>query len=545
MDNSIKSLTTLFFISIGIVTIILTGIYIFIEISSCTIEGDQTSILTFLYTKPDNCMDKDKWQGLIIKIEGFALAILLGIYTAIRMDRTEKERKQEEVRRKEDNEKQERLRREDSQKQERLRKEDNEKQERLRREDKLIELYAEALRNLYTTEKEELQLLGIRELYNTYQELNQKVSPEFEGQLQRKILDSIFEYLREIGVREVGDDKQSKDKAANKIFHLFLMANLSFPGDYRVNLSFPEDYLIHLESAKLQNADLQGAHLEDANLYNAYLQGANLIGANLQGTYLRSAKLQNADLRCAKLRRAHLKFAELQNADLRNANLRDANLELAKLHQARLEDAELEGAIIYKIYCAVDIDSHIDEKNKRVFKKYGWRVKKQIIENDPINFINYVLTRIDRLQNTDLRGAHLEGIHLRSAKLQNAELQGAHLQRAYLRYAELQGAHLEDADLQNTDLQGAHLEDTELQNADLRGAHLQGANLEDADLQGANLEGAIICEDNSSMDIDLLIDEIIKRVSEYGWKVKMQVKEKVIDDDSVEVKQYVLTRMDR
>ena len=32
---------------------------------------------------------------------------------------------------------------------------------------------------------------------------------------------------------------------------------------------------------------------------------------------------------------------------------------------------------------------------------------------------------------------------------------------------------------------------------------------------------------------------------EYDWKVEMQVKEKIIDDDSVEVKQYVLTRMDR
>ena len=113
-------------------------------------------------------MNKDKWQGLIINIEGFFVAILLGFYTVIRMDRAE------------------RWRREDNEKQERLRRKDSQEQEKIRREDKLTELYAEALRNLYTTEKEELQLLGIRELNNTYLELNQKISPEFDGQLQRK-----------------------------------------------------------------------------------------------------------------------------------------------------------------------------------------------------------------------------------------------------------------------------------------------------------------------------------------------------------------------
>ena len=370
MDNSIKSLKIRFIIAIGIVTIILTSIYILIEIS--------------------NFIHKDKWQSLIINIEGFALAILLGFYTVIRMDRTE----------------------------------------RWRKEDKLTELYAEALRNLYTTEKEELQLLGIRELYNTYQEFNQKVSPKFEGQLQRKILDSIFEYLHEIGVREVDDDKQSKDKAANKIFDLFL----------RGDLSFPKGYLIHLEDADLQNADLQGANLQRANLQRA----------NLKHAYL-----QNADLRVADLQGAGLGFAKLQGADLEDAKLQKANLLIADL------------------------------------------------------------------QGANLLRANLQGANLHSANLQNADLQGASLG-----FAKLQGAKLQGANLQSADLQGADL-----------GYYLY--------LQGANLQGAVIYEDNSSIDIDLLIDKKNKRVfKEYGWKVEMQVKKEIVGDKLVEVKQYVLTVMD-
>ena len=462
MDNSIKSLKIGFIIAIGIVTVALTWAYIDIENSNKCLNEYQgkNSFFTCLYTKPGNCMDKDKWQGLIINIEGFFVAILLGFYTVIRMDRTE----------------------------------------RWRKEDKLTELYAEALRNLYTTEKEELQLLGIRELYNTYQELNQKVSPEFEGQLQRKILDSIFEYLREIGVREVGDDKQSKDKAANKIFDLFLKGNLSFPKGYLIHLEDAD-----LEDADLQNANLQGAHLQGANLQGAYLedaklqnaklliadlQGATLIGADLRGAMLQEANLESAGLQNADLRGAHLESAKLQNADLRDADLQGAGLGFAKLQGADLEDAKLQKANLFR--------------------------------------------------------AELQGAKLQSAKLQGAILQGAHLQGAKLQGAHLQGAILYGADLQGAKLQGAHLEGADLQGARLEFANLHGAHLERADLQGVNLEGAIIYEHNSSMDIDSRIHERNKReLEEYGWKIVMLIKEEIIDDKLVEVKQDVLTRMDR
>ena len=100
---------------------------------------------------------------------------------------------------------------------------------------------------------------------------------------------------------------------------------------------------------------------------------------------------------------------------------------------------------------------------------------------------------------------------------------------------------MEFAELQNAELQGAHLE-----SADLQEAKLQNVDLQSAHLQEANLEGAIIYEDTFCIDKDLLIYEEIKMVfKEYGWKVEIQVKEKIIDDKPVEFISYVLARMDR
>ena len=94
----------------------------------------------------------------------------------------------------------------------------------------------------------------------------------------------------------------------------------------------------------------------------------------------------------------------------------------------------------------------------------------------------------------------------------------------------------EDNSSMNIDLHEENLENTELQNT----------NLQDTNLEYANLEGFILYEDIFCIDKDLLIYEEIKMIfKEYGWKVEMQVKEKIIDDKPVEFKQYVLTGMDR
>ena len=304
-----------FIIAITAVTLILGGLYFCIE-------------------KSTESIDKDKWQNLLVSIEGFALAILLGLYTAIRMERTEK----------------------------------------YHIEDKLTERYVEALRNLYNTEKEELQLLGARELYNVYQELKHRVSDDFRNQLEEKILNSIFEYLREVGVRETDSNGFSKDKVANKIFDLFLTSKIEFREDYRVNLKggaelqvdfsknkaenkifdlfltskikFPKDYRANLKGAKLQGDFrknkaanktfnlLLTSKIEFPKDYRANLKGANLQGANLQG-----AQLQNADLQCTKL-----EDTDLQKADLQGANLQHADLEGAYLQDANLQGANLQGS---------------------------------------------------------------------------------------------------------------------------------------------------------------------------------------------------------
>ena len=91
----LNSLVFWFVIFIGVVTFILVRLYINIE--NCT-ETDEKCISTILHiiTITTEYIDKDKWQNLLVSIEGFALAILLGLYTSIRMERTEKSRKEQE-----------------------------------------------------------------------------------------------------------------------------------------------------------------------------------------------------------------------------------------------------------------------------------------------------------------------------------------------------------------------------------------------------------------------------------------------------------------
>jgi len=101
-----------------------------------------------------------------------------------------------------------------------------------------------------------------------------------------------------------------------------------------------------------------------------------------------------------------------------------------------------------------------------------------------------------RLQEADLRCAHLENAILWNAHLENADLEGAHLENV-----KLLGAHLENANLKYANLERAYLEIVNLENAKLWGTHLENvqleyANLENADLSGAHLEEAILWEAN-------------------------------------------------
>ena len=79
-------------------------------------------------------------------------------------------------------------------------------------------------------------------------------------------------------------------------------------------------------------------------------------------------------------------------------------------------------------------------------------------------------------------------------------LQARWCQDSSAKEANWMNVNLEDADLKYIDLHEENLENTELQNA----------NLQDTNLEYANLEGTIFYKYNSSIDIDLLIDEKTK-----------------------------------
>jgi Pentapeptide repeats (8 copies) len=80
-----------------------------------------------------------------------------------------------------------------------------------------------------------------------------------------------------------------------------------------------------------------------------------------------------------------------------------------------------------------------------------------------------------RLEESDLRDAHLEGALLDKARLQRAELAGASMQHAQLAGAQLQEAHLRETHLEGANLTGAHLEGAMLRWTHLGGAELAGA----------------------------------------------------------------------
>ncbi|MFH1743958.1 MAG: pentapeptide repeat-containing protein [bacterium] len=83
------------------------------------------------------------------------------------------------------------------------------------------------------------------------------------------------------------------------------------------------------------------------------------------------------------------------------------------------------------------------------------------------------------LENVDLYGADLSGVHLENAVLNGADFERANLTGAFLTYAFLGGANLTEANLSE-----ANLEMAVLGTADLTGACLFQANLERANLVG-------------------------------------------------------------
>jgi uncharacterized protein YjbI with pentapeptide repeats len=93
------------------------------------------------------------------------------------------------------------------------------------------------------------------------------------------------------------------------------------------------------------------------------------------------------------------------------------------------------------------------------------------------------------LIGAQLQGALLDGVELYRALLVGAQLQGASLDWAGLLGADLSAGHLEGASLSHSRLQGASLNDAHLQAVSLNGADLRGASLRVAEMQGASLIG--------------------------------------------------------
>ena len=95
-----------------------------------------------------------------------------------------------------------------------------------------------------------------------------------------------------------------------------------------------------------------------------------------------------------------------------------------------------------------------------------------------------------RANEFDARDALLEDAQLADAVLRFADLRGALLDGACIQRADLWGAKLDAAEAPGVDLGDAVLREATLRGADLSGARLNGASLQKADFAGANLSRA-------------------------------------------------------
>jgi hypothetical protein len=94
------------------------------------------------------------------------------------------------------------------------------------------------------------------------------------------------------------------------------------------------------------------------------------------------------------------------------------------------------------------------------------------------------------LEQVDLRGADLDGLHIPRLCLAQSNLDGASLVGAKLGDATLEGTTLRKADLTRADLRTANLTGADLDGAVLRGADLSHAQLAEARLTGAEADQA-------------------------------------------------------
>lgn len=100
-----------------------------------------------------------------------------------------------------------------------------------------------------------------------------------------------------------------------------------------------------------------------------------------------------------------------------------------------------------------------------------------------------------KLENANMRAAHLQGTILYGANLRKANLEGALLQEANLNNVNLQKANLRIAKLQEAYLHNANLQEANLGGAIFQKADIKDAQLQDTDLCGEIYPGEVLCAD--------------------------------------------------
>lgn len=309
------------------------------------------------------------------------------------------------------------------------------------------------------------------------------------GDQRKRLLQALADGESLDGADFTGADLSGMDLAGADLSGIFLeSADLS-------HTSFADATLDRavLAHARLENACLDRASLVETNLGQAELGAVSMIDADLTGAILARARLVDADFSGARLAGADLSEAVFQNTDFSRVRTDHIIFLDSDLTGMCFQDAELEQAAFLKVGLN-GADFSGAQLRQSVFLGVSARdatFSRARMEN--VRFVKECDLGESRfveaqIENSNLRGACLNGCDFSQAKLNGSDLSESRARGTTFHRIVAHRSQWVGSDLRDANLTGANLMAANLQRADIRAASLRGSNLYQSDLARVHVE---------------------------------------------------------
>ena len=215
----------------------------------------------------------------------------------------------------------------------------------------------------------------------------------------------------------------------------------------------PESQLLTEQDRNCDNETYENLDLRHIDFREASLVNTKFINCDLRGCGFVRANCENATFKECDLRNSFFSLVRLNGSKFELSNLQCANLTYAEMPNIEAFDrANIEGTRF----------------------------------TDVALFFAYLQYKRGELPHLSVIGVpQFEDLYVSDSDLQGADLKGVHIRSGSFVRANLQGAKLSDAEIYATNFQSATLSGANLSNA-----HLSDANLLYASLREVNLNGA-------------------------------------------------------